>query len=124
MVLSAASKPNSGGTRTSPSHSSTSVNVIDWFRPTLIRQEVHHSSSSEKEKDKAASQPLEEMSASAQVTFLVAMPVPHNRPEIRGDGDSAASSSTASDTKKVPEIPLMDFGILEATVRDPFTDAS
>ncbi|KAI0092220.1 hypothetical protein BDY19DRAFT_587540 [Irpex rosettiformis] len=106
--------------RALPSSSSTSVNVIDWFRPTLIHQEISHSASTESKPP--PSQPTSETPSSAQLAFLVAMPDLHRHHEGIPSHDDAASSSTTSNLKKMPQLPCIDLGIMEASVKKVFVD--
>ncbi len=108
--------------RTLASHSSTSVNVIDWFRPNLIptRRDVNRSTPALTEQQQAdVSQPTGEKPFPAQVTVLIAMPVPHDNHRAPQLHKKTGSSDSSSDSKGGSELPVVDFGIMEAVVKEP-----
>lgn len=110
--------------RTLTSPSSISVNVIDWFRPNLIttRRDVNSSTPALAVETADVLQPTEEKPHSAQVTVLIAMPIPHEHRKVVKGKEETASSNNPSDSKRGTELPVVDFGIMEAVVKEPLQD--
>ncbi len=107
--------------RTLTSPSSISVNVIDWFRPNIVtvRRDMNRSTPVLTGEKEDVSQPREEKPYSAQVTVLIAMPVPHDKHSVSQEREKTASPNSSSDSKRGPELPVVDFGIMETVVKEP-----